>query len=255
MGECPKLHSEPLKYRYEIQRKERDYGYEKSLYYFLDDLVSQCDRTVERQQRKLQEQEKQKMENDPTARQIRALEEQAKILGEEGRLEEYNKVQEQINELKKTQIIPTTLPEISNDLLQKSQQHQLKVCEICGCFLSKFESQERLEDHFKGKLHQGYTQVRLKLDELRKMKETWNEDNEDRRSQDRESPKRRKSIRRSRSKEDGRESPRNNKRSRSRDKKSRERRRKFSRSKSPEDREFSRNNKRSRSRDKRKSRY
>jgi len=197
-----------------------------------------------------------KIENDPTARQIHALEEQAKILGEEGRIEEYNKVKEQIDDLKRTQSIDLKpVNEISNDLLQKSQQHQLRVCEICGCFLSKFESQERLEDHFKGKLHQGYTVVRLKLDELRKLKNTWSNEEEDRKSQERESPNRYRGRekRRSRSQDNDRDSPpKQRKRTRSKSKE----RRKNKNSKSPErDGRDNRYRKRTRSKEKRRSRF
>jgi len=47
-----------------------------------------------------------------------------------------------------------------------SQQQKLRVCDICGAFLSIYDSDRRLADHFGGKLHLGYLQIREKLTEL-----------------------------------------------------------------------------------------
>jgi len=53
---------------------------------------------------------------------------------------------------------------------RQSQQQKLRVCEICGCFLSRFDSDNhRLADHFQGRLHTGYKEVREKLAELKKL--------------------------------------------------------------------------------------
>ncbi|GLT30363.1 hypothetical protein SLA2020_051670 [Shorea laevis] len=43
---------------------------------------------------------------------------------------------------------------------------KLWVCDICGAFLSVYDSDRRLADHFGGKLHLGYMQIRDKLAKL-----------------------------------------------------------------------------------------
>ena len=43
---------------------------------------------------------------------------------------------------------------------------KLRVCDICGAFLSVYDSDRRLADHFGGKLHLGYMYIR---DELAKL--------------------------------------------------------------------------------------
>ncbi|KAG6483157.1 hypothetical protein ZIOFF_059797 [Zingiber officinale] len=43
---------------------------------------------------------------------------------------------------------------------------KLRVCDICGAFLSVYDNDRRLADHFGGKLHLGYMQIREKLAEL-----------------------------------------------------------------------------------------
>src|SRR4051794_27470366 len=63
-GPCPKLHSEPLKAEYEQARRTKDYGFESELLRRLQEIVKDCDREVERQARKLKEEEDLKLEND-----------------------------------------------------------------------------------------------------------------------------------------------------------------------------------------------
>nr|GEZ86952.1 putative RNA-binding protein Luc7-like 2 [Tanacetum cinerariifolium] len=64
---------------------------------------------------------------------------------------------------------------------------KLRVCDICGAFLSVYDSDRRLADHFGGKLHLGYMQIREKLADL--MEERSNKrkaPEEDRRDLERE---------------------------------------------------------------------
>lgn len=55
-------------------------------------------------------------------------------------------------------IVLTTALANSVDANQK-----LRVCTVCGAFLSIFDSDRRLADHFSGKLHLGYLQIRRKI--------------------------------------------------------------------------------------------
>uniref|UniRef100_A0A453MGN6 Uncharacterized protein n=1 Tax=Aegilops tauschii subsp. strangulata TaxID=200361 RepID=A0A453MGN6_AEGTS len=48
--------------------------------------------------------------------------------------------------------------------LQTDQK--LRLCDICGAFLSVYDNDRRLADHFGGKLHLGYMLIREKLKEL-----------------------------------------------------------------------------------------
>lgn len=49
-----------------------------------------------------------------------------------------------------------------------SGHQHLNVCEICGAYLSSSDNDRRLADHFQGKLHVGYDQLRQMLDAWRK---------------------------------------------------------------------------------------
>ncbi|KAJ4844003.1 hypothetical protein Tsubulata_010775 [Turnera subulata] len=72
----------------------------------------------------------------------------AEDLGEQGMVDEAQKVMEEAEALKKT-------------------DQKLRVCDICGAFLSVYDSDRRLADHFGGKLHLGYMQIREKIADLK----------------------------------------------------------------------------------------
>ncbi|ELW67745.1 Putative RNA-binding protein Luc7-like 1 [Tupaia chinensis] len=48
------------------------------------------------------------------------------------------------------------------------QQQKLRVCEVCSAYLGLHDNDRRLADHFGGKLHLGFIQIREKLRQLRK---------------------------------------------------------------------------------------
>jgi hypothetical protein len=52
LGECPKIHSEPLKQEYEETKK--DYGYEYDLYRHLESFVVDCDRKIVKAKKRLE---------------------------------------------------------------------------------------------------------------------------------------------------------------------------------------------------------
>ncbi|XP_050384270.1 uncharacterized protein LOC126800890 [Argentina anserina] len=132
----------------------------------------------------------------------------AEDLGEQGMVDEAQKALEEAEALKK-------LPARQEPVLDSSKytaadvritDQKLRVCDICGAFLSVYDSDRRLADHFGGKLHLGYMQIREKLADLQAEKNKF-------RKVDRYDEKRSKE----RSKERDRESSRDRERSGSRD--------------------------------------
>ena len=47
-----------------------------------------------------------------------------------------------------------------------AQQQKLRACEVCGAFLSMYDNDRRLADHFGGKLHIGFVTIRDKIKQL-----------------------------------------------------------------------------------------
>mmetsp|Transcript_11507 Transcript_11507/g.35135 ORF Transcript_11507/g.35135 Transcript_11507/m.35135 type:complete len:281 (+) Transcript_11507:974-1816(+) len=93
------------------------------------------------------------------------------------------------------------------------KRQKLRVCQQCGAFLSIFDSEKRLQDHFGGKMHVGYLTLRRKLEAIRaKRRKRFDSDDRRRRrsfSRDRGS---RHSSRRSRSRSRGRRDHRDRRR-------------------------------------------
>ncbi|KAK1270487.1 hypothetical protein QJS04_geneDACA014210 [Acorus gramineus] len=92
----------------------------------------------------------------------------AEELGEQGLIDEAQKAVEEAEALRK-------LPARQEPVLDSSKytaadvritDQKLRVCDICGAFLSVYDSDRRLADHFGGKLHLGYMQIREKLADL-----------------------------------------------------------------------------------------
>ncbi|KAF5745870.1 hypothetical protein HS088_TW06G00035 [Tripterygium wilfordii] len=184
----------------------------------------------------------------------------AEDLGEKGMVDEAQKALEEAEALKK-------LPARQEPPLDSSKytaadvritDQKLRVCDICGAFLSVYDSDRRLADHFGGKLHLGYMQIREKLAELQeeRNKSSKVDRHDDRRSKER-SREREREPSKDRDRGDSRERVRDSDR-KSKDHKSRDRDRHYDRDR---DREYersrsydSRSRRRSRSRSRERSR-
>ncbi|KAK4436106.1 putative RNA-binding protein Luc7-like 1 [Sesamum alatum] len=190
----------------------------------------------------------------------------AEDLGEQGMVDEAQKALEEAEALKK-------LPARQEPVLDSSKytaadvritDQKLRVCDICGAFLSVYDSDRRLADHFGGKLHLGYMQIREKLAELQEERDKKRKAyEEERRSRDRKSHDRDRESSKDRGRGDSRERVRDyDRRSRDRDRHhsrdrdyDRERERDRDRSRSYDSRSHRRSRSRSRERSRDYDRY
>ncbi|KAH0671436.1 hypothetical protein KY290_026791 [Solanum tuberosum] len=92
----------------------------------------------------------------------------AEDLGEQGMVDEAQKALEEAEALKKLPVRQEPVQDSSKYTAVdvRITDQKLRVCDICGAFLSVYDSDRRLADHFGGKLHLGYMQIREKLAEL-----------------------------------------------------------------------------------------
>uniref|UniRef100_A0A0D3F7D0 LUC7 related protein n=1 Tax=Oryza barthii TaxID=65489 RepID=A0A0D3F7D0_9ORYZ len=95
----------------------------------------------------------------------------AEELGENGMIDEAQKLLDEAEALKKLGARPQPVPDSAkmSTHVQITDQ-KLRLCDICGAFLSVYDSDRRLADHFGGKLHMGYMLIREKLSELQEEK-------------------------------------------------------------------------------------
>ncbi|CAD5331954.1 unnamed protein product [Arabidopsis thaliana] len=92
----------------------------------------------------------------------------AEELGEQGMVDEAQKALEEAEALKK--LTARQEPVVDSTKYTAADvritDQKLRLCDICGAFLSVYDSDRRLADHFGGKLHLGYMLIRDKLAEL-----------------------------------------------------------------------------------------
>ncbi|XP_010785916.1 putative RNA-binding protein Luc7-like 1, partial [Notothenia coriiceps] len=171
----------------------------------------------------------------------------AEQLGAEGNVDEAQKVLQEVEKVRTKK--KDAEEEYRNSMPASSfQQQKLRVCEVCSAYLGLHDNDRRLADHFGGKLHLGFIQIREKLDQLKKTvvekQETRNQERLKRR-EEREKEEKMKKTTRSRSREPKRSRSRERKKKRSRST-SREKRRSRSRSRERRRRHRSRSTSRSR---------
>lgn len=257
LGECTKIHDLALRADYEIASKERDLFFELDAVDHLESFIADCDRRTELAKKRLAEtQEEISAEVAAKAEKVHELNEEigkllakAEQLGAEGNVDEAQKVLQEVEKVRTRK--KDAEEEYRNSMPASSfQQQKLRVCEVCSAYLGLHDNDRRLADHFGGKLHLGFIQIREKLDQLKKtVVDKQEKRNQDRikRREEREKEERMKKRTRSRSREHRRSRSRDRRRRRSRSA-SRERRRTRSRSRERRRRHRSRSNSNSRSR-------
>uniref|UniRef100_A0AAR2JVD1 LUC7-like (S. cerevisiae) n=1 Tax=Pygocentrus nattereri TaxID=42514 RepID=A0AAR2JVD1_PYGNA len=252
LGECSKIHDLALRADYEIASKERDLFFELDAVDHLESFIVDCDRRTELAKKRLAEtQEEISAEVAAKAEKVHELNEEigkllakAEQLGAEGNVDEAQKILQEVEKVRSKK--KDAEEEYRNSMPASSfQQQKLRVCEVCSAYLGLHDNDRRLADHFGGKLHLGFIQIREKLEQLKVCSRChgYGSDRYARsRSRDRDRDRDRE---RERERDRDRERERRRRRSRSA---SREKRRTRSRSRSRERRRRHRTRSRSRSR-------
>ena len=92
----------------------------------------------------------------------------AEALGSGGELDECLKIMQEVEKIKIEK--QSAEDEYRGSVPISSQQAQkLRVCEVCSAYLSLYDNDRRLADHFGGKLHLGFVNVREKITELKEV--------------------------------------------------------------------------------------
>jgi len=196
LGVCSKVHDPALKADYELAAKNKSYDYEIQQFHQITKFVEDCDRKVAANKKRLEETQDQES-LAPEAVIVHELNEkigkklsEAEELGAAGDVEESMRIMAEVEELKNEkrkaeEVYRNAVPATQN------QQQKLRVCEICAAFLSLYDNDRRLADHFGGRLHMGFISVRDRLEELQKIvteqRDNRTRDREQQREKDRSS--------------------------------------------------------------------
>uniref|UniRef100_L7JEM6 Uncharacterized protein n=1 Tax=Pyricularia oryzae (strain P131) TaxID=1143193 RepID=L7JEM6_PYRO1 len=173
LGPCPKVHSEALKAEYEaLPEKERQkMGFEYDYMRDLQKYIDECNRRIDAAQRRLEKTPDEIRQTNVLLRTISDLQNsincglvEVEILGESGQvtlaLDEYVRVRQ--NQAAKAER-EKELRALA-DTGGPSGHQKLQVCDVCGAYLSRLDNDRRLADHFYGKMHLGYAQMRKTYD-------------------------------------------------------------------------------------------
>lgn len=198
LGICPKVHSEGLKAEYDAadEEKKQKWGFEFDYMRDMQRYIDDCNYKISSAQRRLEKTPDEiRQTNDlvrthpfgpcrltnPTneyGKQLREISDYTKSITA-GLLEvrilcELGSVNQAVTDhfkLRQTQVLKgdreRELKALS-DTSGPSGHQKLQVCDVCGAYLSRLDNDRRLADHFYGKMHLGYAQMRKTYETLQK---------------------------------------------------------------------------------------
>ncbi|KAF2472555.1 LUC7-domain-containing protein [Lindgomyces ingoldianus] len=175
-GPCPKLHSEALKLEYQDASPEqkREWGFEFDYLQDMQRHVFECDRRIDTAQRRLEKTPDEIRQTNQLLKQINELTKtiengmlEVQILGEVGQVNravsEFFIVRQKKQEKEDRERDLKSLADTGGP----SGHQKLQVCDVCGAYLSRLDNDRRLADHFYGKMHLGYAQMRKSYNQLK----------------------------------------------------------------------------------------
>ena len=170
LGPCHKTHNDALKAEYEAAdaAQKARWGFEFDYLRHMQDYVEECNRRIEVAHRRLEKTPEEIRQTNYLLRQIAQL--SASI---ETGLVEIRVMAEQESAVNLAAQVHFRLRQAKMQKEEKERElrnladtsgpsgHQkLQVCDVCGAYLSRLDNDRRLADHFYGKMHLGYAQMR-----------------------------------------------------------------------------------------------
>ena len=178
LGPCPKFHPENLKIEYDtLPASERTskYGFEYDYMRDMQKYIDECNRRIDAAQRRLEKTPDEIRQTNSLLKTISDLTKtintgllEVSILGEMGSVglacSEFYKVRTAKHAKEQAERDLKALSDTSGP----SGHQKLQVCDVCGAYLSRLDNDRRLADHFYGKMHLGYAQMRREFEKLQK---------------------------------------------------------------------------------------
>lgn len=179
LGPCPQSHLPRYKELYDaaVARGESfpqiTAEHQRNIHLFITDI----DRKIAANRRRLDQTPEEMERSNAIMRDINEVEEAiTAATAEMEKLGEQGQVEESLKELAKVDALKAERGEKEKELqvLQEnsgaSGHQKLRVCDVCGAYLSILDSDRRLADHFSGKMHLGYMRLRDLLTEFEQQK-------------------------------------------------------------------------------------
>lgn len=175
LGPCPKSHTPKYKeeYRKALAAGERFPDFEREHEHNILSFVSDIDRKIAANKRRLEQTPEELARFANMNREISEIETAlAAVMAEVEALGEQGQIEESLAELAKADALKEEKAQKEKELHNAQENsgasgHQkLRVCDVCGAYLSILDSDRRLADHFGGKMHLGYSRLREMIGEF-----------------------------------------------------------------------------------------
>ena len=187
LGFCPGVHDDKLKYAYRAAARApggsaATAAYERAHERTLDNFVVNAERKIGRSKRRADD------GSAVASIDVDRLPELAEIskqvddkLGEAEAAGEAGEADRALGAMAEVELLRRKKAEMQARLVRSqpgggggggeggagSSRQRMRVCEICGAFMSLNDSDDRLADHFGGRVHLGFLAIRQKLEALR----------------------------------------------------------------------------------------
>jgi RNA-binding protein Luc7-like 2 len=188
IGPCPNIHDARLRKAYIEASQTADFGYERELERVLEQILVRAEKAIARSRERVAEEIAAAggipngvvvpgidIDHDPELAELnfayddKVAEHAAAI--ESGDIERAAALEEEVETARRTRCDATAillLSRVTDDAVSTAGGRQrLRVCNVCGSFISLTDSRERISDHFGGRGHLGYVAVRTKLRNIR----------------------------------------------------------------------------------------
>ncbi|RYP55127.1 hypothetical protein DL768_000246 [Monosporascus sp. mg162] len=169
LGPCPRMPPESLKAEYEslpdAQRRDLrfEYDYLRDLSKYIDD----CNRRIDAAQRRLEKTPDEIRQTNVLLKAIGDLGEtvaaglaEVEVLGDMGEVARAYEEFFRVRQAQQAKAERERELKALSDTSGPSGHQKLQVCDVCGAYLSRLDNDRRLADHFYGKMHLGYAQMR-----------------------------------------------------------------------------------------------
>lgn len=175
IGRCPQIHLTKHKLQYEREKKrgKRFPEFEKEYYVILQKFVKDCNGQIAVALKKLEHTPEERAKIQEVTGELDVLDTRISLMIQEiESLLKANEVSQAIKQGIKLQELQAKRVDVGKKVknmtesVGQSAQQKLQVCEVCGAYLSRLDTDRRLADHFMGKIHLGYVKMRRELDRL-----------------------------------------------------------------------------------------
>ncbi|CAI5716875.1 unnamed protein product [Peronospora destructor] len=174
-GACELLHVPALRSAFQQEEDvNRGFDYERQLANELSNMLVDVEKKITRAQKRLEEDGDDSQNNAQVLQFTQDIQDattKAEQAAKNGDVDKSLELMEQVEmfKRKRRELLRQSTANLNASsvaMMVDNVNQKLRVCDVCGAFLSIFDSDRRLADHFGGKVHVGYVQIRKKLKEL-----------------------------------------------------------------------------------------